>query len=73
MNIWLDGVIDAMDKDELVDPMNNFWSLHSRPEDRVVDPTDRPADEWDYVKKENNLRRRGGMERREPWGDVSER
>ncbi|KAF2821345.1 hypothetical protein CC86DRAFT_459017 [Ophiobolus disseminans] len=73
LETWLDGVVDAMEKDELMDPMNNIWSLRSRPEDRIVKPEDHPQDEWNYVRKDSNVRRRGRTEPNDPWGKVNER
>jgi hypothetical protein len=54
---WLDDVIDAIEKDELENPMNNFWDWHSKPEDRVVQPEHRPDDEWDVGKRYIKVRR----------------
>jgi hypothetical protein len=70
---WLDGVMDAMEKGELKDPMNHFWDPHSNPEDRVVGPEDRPTDEWDLIKRYSNVKQTGWLGNNNPWGRVSER
>jgi len=48
----------AMYRDKLEDPMNGFWGLHSKPEDRVVGSDQRPGDEWDSVKRNRKPRHR---------------
>jgi hypothetical protein len=47
-----------MSNNELEDPMHNSWGVCSDPERRVVDPKDRPNDEWDNVAWQRNVRRR---------------
>jgi hypothetical protein len=70
---WLDGVREAMEKDELEDPMNNFWDLHSKLEDRVFGSEHRPEDEWDMGKRYINVRRCISVLDREPAERISER
>jgi hypothetical protein len=70
---WLDGVVDAMEKQELEDPMHKSWDLNSRPEDRVVDRKDRPLDEWNGMIMRRNLRGRTPEVHRDLLGSVSER
>jgi hypothetical protein len=53
---WLSGVVDAMQKGELEDAMHNSWDLYSDPERRVVDPKDRPDDEWDNTALQRRFR-----------------
>jgi hypothetical protein len=54
VEIWLGGVLDAMEKQELEDPMHKSWDLNSKPEERVVGRKDRPLDEWnDMITRRN--------------------
>jgi hypothetical protein len=45
-----------MQKGELEDAMHNSWDLYSDPERRVVDPKDRPDDEWDNTALQRRFR-----------------
>jgi hypothetical protein len=71
--VWLDGVVEAMDNSELDDPMHNSWDLYSNPEGRVVDPKDRPNDEWDNIAWQRNVRHRTRPVRTDTQGNSSDR
>jgi hypothetical protein len=70
---WLDGVVDAMEKDELEDPMHKSWERNSKPEDRVLDRKDRPLDEWNGMAVMRNVRGCRPAVYRDLWGSVGER
>jgi hypothetical protein len=73
VDAWLDGVVGAMQKDELEDPMFRSWDLNSNPENRVVDWKDRPLDEWNGMVLTRNPRGRRPEVYRDAHGSVSER
>jgi hypothetical protein len=73
LEVWLKGVVEAMDNGELEDAMQNSWDLYSDPEKRVVDPRDRPDDEWDNIAWQRNVRRRTQPVYMDVWGNMSER
>jgi hypothetical protein len=62
-----------METGELKDPMLNSWDINSDPETRVVDPRDRPADEWDNIAWQKHVRNRTRQIHMDAWGNVSER
>jgi hypothetical protein len=62
-----------MDKSELEDAMHNSWNIYSDPEKRVVDPRDRPDDEWDNIAWQRNVRSRSRQVHMDAWGNPSER